>query len=320
MKQAFAVIASFFTLWTHLPAQDIKGIYRQGYTAYSFSENQYRGLDFCVWENVSDSRPIRIQKTFKYEGGLHYKFPVMRLEGTYVPLQIFGILDISDSGFHVLDLALDTFFFRKLAWTIKAFDSIYHLKSSIDYKPLLKPKGKFIFANAQGKKQRSSSEFSSLTLHRVYKDSLHGYRDTTIYISDANIDSIGHSLIYLGRHDYEVRHRIKQHVKSFPKAELQRITGFMKSREGTVYVTIGLASLAIMHAIATPFYSFNYRSLAFNQKLLKTSLLASAGTLAASVLCMYIVPYKYHMTFKGSKKPKREYLIFQLQPSQDQNH
>lgn len=305
--------------------QQLEGIYlyKPGYTPEDTISNtlillsgtRYKAIakNRVFKQHYSDTPTIEIVQESR-EGQYHFKQNVITLDSMWYGFdhKIY-ISSVTDSGFSGVYIEGPPVFFRKLSMTRKDFDSIYkkHIAPPLrfpDYLWMYKPSKKLVLYNLTNSKTKTISQHN-LSFSRIYMDTLLGKTDTMLQYINGFIESISSdSMVHIRASSYHINNHYslagdylwdwdkpeidimtyKDTVLVFPLHQLQRIYGNLtNSGEG---LGIGLLVTGGVNALATPFYSIDYKDYTVNKPLFKTSILASLAVMAAGIAELIIIP------------------------------
>lgn len=327
----------FVAISMNLCAQKLEGVYKltstfgkQDTSIYLFRNQHYKHLYILTSWNGRDTHVRRVSEGIykPYTDG----FTIIDdgpLGGEYE----YTIVQVTDSGI-LYDWVEDIkVFLGKTNMSVAGFDSLFgeFSKGARKATPVSSATTRYsynnntvkhlVLKNAETGKTRTLRQTGIMNFYRVYTDTLFHQVDTFLQVINGYIDSISDSLVYVrtgafsadnhytmnGWYDFDPE-RPDMHIEwygafsdsvfCFPKSQL---TGIKRYKSASTIGNI-LIGTSLANALASPFYSINYKSFMVNKPLFKTSLLTSTGVLLTGIIIDIVAHPSYYSLCKRCKK------------------
>jgi len=219
---------------------------------------------------------------------------------------------ITDSGSWYMAVEDQKVLFSKTTISYSEFNSLFKefsqqerilSKLSEGEKPNRRPIQKLVLRDKVNEKTKILQQTENMEFYRACTDTLLHGMDTLLQVINGYIDSIGDSLVYIKAHAFISDNHYTMdgwydfnpgspdvHIEwtaifldstfCFPKSQLVGIKSYRRASDiGNILIVASLAN-----AIASPFYSIDYKASVVNKRLFKTSLLASACVLFTGIV------------------------------------
>lgn len=292
-----------------MSAQKLEGVYKFKYSysrydtsLYLFKNGHYRHL-YTI--NYWNGRDTHIRKVAEGRYKAHKDGFSISDDGPLGGEEEYTLAQATDSGFQYEWVENIKIFVSKTSMSEAVFDSVFRAFEKIPQRkfspitsnPITSNQTRgLILQNTATQKNRIVPQSWLMDIYRVYIDSAFHYRDTFLQVLHGYIDSVGDSLMYVKAYAFNINnHRtmegwydfdsdkpliqtewtmmILDSIFCFPKSQLTSIKRYKKGSEiGDVLIGASLAN-----AVASPFYSINYKDYKVNKSLFNTSLITSAG-------------------------------------------